>query len=774
MFPRVLSFLVLNIVLNVLFICSAMAGQSSTAQSSGGQSSKTQSADTQASESRSPESERPVIHTTSREVLLDLVVRDKHQHLVKDLRQDEVQVYEDGVLQKIHVFHDVQGAEQLRAERSLERSQTSPTANNSVADKAQSLNSLRQVNFVSVVFAQVAPLDLEFARESVLEFLKNDTLPNTYVTVYKLRHRLQIVQAYTGDKDSLVKAVNTAAKGLYGNDDLGVTADVGGGANAAIQAAAANVLASPLSGPQSIAAAENVSLNPLPGIVMDPLWAANAASQDASITLGNALLTQIHMASGLRFADSLVNGMDALDSLRELVRSQEKLPGRKVILYLADGLAFPVNRRDAVDNLISYANRTGVSFYTIDTRGLNVEDPLLRSLSEMERAGAESVATRADPGNGHFEDDDIQLTTVSVTTENMRELAESTGGFSVTNTNEIAAPMQRMMEDIRTHYELAYTPTSANYDGHFRKIEVKLSRPKVSVQTRKGYFALPELNGAPLQPFEVTALNAINARPAPAGFPYQISMMKFRPKRDAVEYEVAFEIPLSGLRVVSNPKTGRAHIQTSLVALIHNSSGEIVGKVSRDLARDIPNSDLAQLGNDRILYAEPVELPKGHYIVDAAVTDEQAGKTTVKRIAVFVDPGKNLGVSSLQMVRRLDPLAGPRDPLDPLEVDNGRIVPNLADSVASSKPVDLYFVVYPAQSGAAPAAGSIEDLKATLQVFREGREVARKPLDMSKQQADGSIPMLVRVSPDPGQCDVLITAQQGALVAQSGFSVKVE
>jgi VWFA-related protein len=761
MFLRILSFLLLD----ALFICTAMAGQSQ----------KMQSPESQPAESQLPENERPVIHTTSREVLLDLVVRDKHEHLVKDLRQDEVQVYEDGVLQKIRVFHDVQGAEQLRTERSLERSQASPASHNPDAEKAQSLNSLRQVNFVSVVFAQVAPLDLEFARESVLEFLKNDTLPNTYVTVYKLRHHLQIVQAYTSDKDSLVKAVNTAAKGLYGNDDLGVTADVGGGANAAIQATVANVLASPLSGPQTDAAALNAALNPLPGIAMDPLWARDAASQDASITLGNALLTQIHMASGLRFADSLVNGMDALDSLRELVRSQEKLPGRKVILYLADGLAFPVNRRDAVDNLISYANRTGVSFYTIDTRGLNVEDPLLKSLSQMERAGAESVATRADPGNGHFEDDDIQLTTVSVTTENMRELAESTGGFSVTNTNQIAAPMQRMMEDIRTHYELAYTPTSTNYDGHFRKIEVKISRPKVSVQTRKGYFALPELNGAPLQPFEVTALNAINARPAPVGFPYQISMLKFRPKRDAVEYEVAFEIPLSGLRAVSNPKTGRSHVQTSLVALIHNASGEIVGKVSRDLARDIPNADPGQLGNDRILYAETVELPKGHYVVDSAVTDELTGKTTVKRVAVFVNPG-NLDVSSLQLVRRLDPLAGPRDPLDPLEVDSGRIVPSLADSVASSKPVDLYFVVYPAQAGSASgtAPSTTDDLKATLQVFREGREVARKPLDMSKQQADGSIPMLVRVSPDPGQCDVLITARQGALVAQSGFSVKVQ
>ena len=38
------------------------------------------------------------------------------------------------------------------------------------------------------------------------------------------------------------------------------------------------------------------------------------------------------------------------------------------MLYLADGLMFPVNRRDAVDNLISYANRSGVSFYTLIRR----------------------------------------------------------------------------------------------------------------------------------------------------------------------------------------------------------------------------------------------------------------------------------------------------------------------------------------------------------------------------------------------------------------------
>jgi VWFA-related protein len=720
--------------------------------------------------------ERPVIHATSREVLLDLVVRDKHHHAVPDLRQEEVEVYEDGVRQKVLVFRNVQGAEQLQTERAMERrgaesKDAAVTAH--AGEKTPSLNSLRELNFVSVVFAQIAPLNTQFARDSVLEFLKHDDLPNTYVTVYKLNRSMQIVQPYTSDKNSLAKAVNFAAKGVYSDDGLGLSAAVGGGANAAIQATVANVLASPTTGQATTAAAENIALNPLPGIVLDPLWARNAVGQDASLVLGNALMTQIHLASGLRFADSLSNGMDAMDILRELVRSQEKLPGRKVVLFLADGLAFPVNRRDAVDNVISYANRVGVSFYTIDTRGLTTEDPMLKSLSMLERAGAESSAQLADPQHGHFEDDDVALTAVSSTTENMRELAESTGGFSVTGTNEIAAPMQRMMEDIRTHYELAYTPTSTVYDGHFRKIEVKVSRPKVTVQTRKGYFALPELNGEPLQPFELVALNAINARPTPVEFPFKVALMKFRSTPEAVAYEVAFEVPVSGLKASTNPKTGKKRIQASLVALIHNSDGDVVGKVSRDMSREISPADVGQAGSDRILYAETVELPKGHYVVDTAVTDEIAGKTTVKRTAVFVDPGKNLGMSSLAMVRQLQPLTGPPNPLDPFEVEDKRVIPTLTDAVVSPQPVNLYFVVYPSQAGASQA-GAAQDLKATLQMFREGKEVARKPLDLSKPGADGSIPMLVRLSPDPGQCDVVITARQGGLVAQSSLSVTVQ
>jgi VWFA-related protein len=713
------------------------------------------------------ESNRPVIHTTTREVLLDMVVRDKHHHPVTDLRPEEIQVYEDGVLQNVRVFRSIQGSEQLETERSLADTQTTPALTKRSGDDPHALNSMRQVNFVSIVLAEIAPLNLDFARRAVLEFIKSDNLPNTYVTIYKVDRNMQVMQAYTSDKDALAQAVDLATKGLRGVGALGVNATVASGAVAMLNATTENILSSPQTLATSAQAAQNAQANPLLAIAHDPLFQANAASQDVSVQLGNAMLAQAGLVKGLRFASSLADGMDAMDSLHELVRSQESLPGRKVILYLADGLTLPINRRDAVDNLISYANRSGVSFYTIDTRGLNVEDPMMDALAAQRRTGAESVAQKVDPINGHFEDDDVQLTAVASRQLAMRELAESTGGIAVTNTNEISLPMQHMMEDMRTHYEVAYSPTSTNYDGHFRKIDVKISRPKVTLQTRKGYYAVPDLNGEPLQPFELLALNAMNAQSSAAEFPYQVSAMHFRPRENAVEYEVTFEIPLAGIKAVPDKKTGELRVRAALVAFIHDSEGEIVKKVSRELVRKVSSADAAQLQADRILYAEPVELQPGHYVIDTAVTDEQTGRTSAKRVSVFVDPGQNLALSSLGLVRRFDAVTGPRNPQSPFELENGRVTPTLADSVPPGNPVSLYFVVY-------PKAAAGEEPRVTVELLRDGKEIARKPVNLSQPAPDGSIPMIVQLSPGQGQCDVLVTARQGTSVAESSLSVKVE
>jgi hypothetical protein len=201
--------------------------------------------------------------------------------------------------------------------------------------------------------------------------------------------------------------------------------------------------------------------------------------------------------------------------------------------------------------------------------------------------------------------------------------------------------------------------------------------------------------------------------------------------------------------------------------MIHNGDGKIVGKVSRELVREASNSEPQKRGDEYILYSEPVELPGGHYVIETAVTDELGEKTAVKRLSTFVDSGKPLGLSSLELVRGVQPLGGSRDGSNPFETDSGRVVPILADSMPAGQPLGVYFVVYPT------SAAEVK-LTITLQIFRDGRPAGEKQLTPPQSQPDGSIPMLLQISPDPGQCDVVITAHQGTMKAEAMLSVKIK
>ena len=94
---------------------------------------------------------------------------------------------------------------------------------------------------------------------------------------------------------------------------------------------------------------------------------------------------------------------------------------------------------------------------------------------------------------------------------NMAELAESTGGFAVFSTNDFKRNMARIMEDVRTHYEISYVPASELYDGKYRKVKVTVTDPSLLIRTRDGYFALPELNGEAVQPYELYALDLLSS-----------------------------------------------------------------------------------------------------------------------------------------------------------------------------------------------------------------------------------------------------------------------
>jgi hypothetical protein len=72
----------------------------------------------------------------------------------------------------------------------------------------------------------------------------------------------------------------------------------------------------------------------------------------------------------------------------------------------------------------------------------------------------------------------------------MNNMAESTGGKSFLNSNDLVLGLRNGIEDGSSYYTLTYYPENKNWDGLFRRIQVKSDRANVSLRYREGYYAV--------------------------------------------------------------------------------------------------------------------------------------------------------------------------------------------------------------------------------------------------------------------------------------------
>ncbi len=448
-----------------------------------------------------------IIRTTAQEVLLDLVVRDRKANLVRDLKPEEVEVYEDGVKQTVRVFRSftdkAQIGEEATAGQVVAAGQTAAV---------RTLNPVRQINLVSLVFNSMGPRSRDFARDAALELLQKEIGPNTYMAVFSMDTRLNVLQQFTADKALIRQAVERAATGAYSQfaqDSSKVLNQI----QSALVLTEGGI----------VSTVDQVAV-----LVGSPSGAI--AGAEASIGEANQMIARmIYGQSLLGLGD--VEGMRVVEALKLMVTRHESLPGRKTVLLFSEGLVLPANNQEMFRNTIAAANRANVSIYGMDVRGLTTQISSSGSTSQLQNAARLAQRRQTETNGDNFRPEDFkQEEMISAGfkadyQQNLAELAEGTGGFLIANTNDLRKPLAQLMEDVRTHYELSYAPTSSNYDGKFRKIEVKLIRPGLKVQTRSGYYALPKLAGAMIEPFELAALSALNARPLAAKRPYRASAL---------------------------------------------------------------------------------------------------------------------------------------------------------------------------------------------------------------------------------------------------------
>ena len=151
------------------------------------------------------------------------------------------------------------------------------------------------------------------------------------------------------------------------------------------------------------------------------------------------------------------------------------------------------DRRDLYA-LFDLANRNNVSFYPINPMGLEASN---RPIDQPERLVARPDGTLLDPQSVQTKGEQdataprpaTPASLVEARSENLRELAASTDGIAVVDTNDLDRGMTRIAADLSSYYLLGYASTNAKLDGKFRKITVRVKRAGVDVRARRGYRA---------------------------------------------------------------------------------------------------------------------------------------------------------------------------------------------------------------------------------------------------------------------------------------------
>jgi len=690
-----------------------------------------------------PENPRIVIRSNVQEVVLDVVVRHKNQSLVTNLKASDFKVTENGVPQTIRSFRFV-GGNDTRATAATS-SPAGPQCTTATAPVSS-----REPNFISIVFDQMGASSRQNALEAATDFLNQGLQENTRAAIFSLNLRVNVIHGFTSDRAALTSAVRLALNGTA----------------AELASASANVLNETdytLTGSE-----RGISLNPGIDVTRSPDFSTSAAPTNPLSESQQQLAALITNQRGMV---DLISGMRTVDALQQIIRYESALPGRKTILYLSDGLLEPPGRPDIVRQVISAANRGNVTFYCIDVRGLSLTTSNGAGVGLMESAAAtgrtqENVSHSPSAAMAQAQQFDVLDQTATANVQlNMSELAKGTGGFAVFNTSDFEKNMARIMEEVRTHYEISYVPKSTLYDGKFRKIKVTVDQPRMTVHTREGYFALPELNGEALQPFETAALHILEDG-SRQDFPFRAAALRFRPIGEGYHFEMSFDMPIAGLTTGVDRNTHKARVHADFLALLRDASGQVVAKVSREIDREVPADQLAQFRRGDAILAMPFDAPAGNYSIDAVAVDPEGNRASTSHLTLAVPSPGTYSMSSLMVVRGVQALDTPRDPGNPLEFTGGKVTPSLTHSASASAGVLLYFVVYPDRNTSAKPRVAIEFL-------HDGKLIGISRPDVGSPDELNSFPMLQLAKLPAGNYEARVVVKQGAHVSTESTPVTV-
>jgi VWFA-related protein len=354
-----------------------------------------------------------------------------------------------------------------------------------------------------------------------------------------------------------------------------------------------------------------------------------------------------------------------LQFLGQLARYLAALPGRKNLIWFSG--SFPIyiqpdlslavdpfrvmaNYGDDVRRTTDLLARSQVAVYPVDARGLfdngaddasqqsaNLGIPtpngVNRNTPNAARYGATNLSNVA-ALNTNFQQ---QTANEHIT---MDQVAADTGGKAFYNTGGLKEAVESAIGIGSNYYTLSYTPPEHNWDGKFRKVEVKVDKSGARLAYRKGYYAddpEAEMHGkkvlpvTPMQgammrggPDATELLFKVRVTPGDATTDKVSEGSKPDPKRMKPPYRNFTLDALLDVRKVKMALNSAGLYQGAIefVVLVYDAEGNVVNTATRVGRASLPAERFAQLLQHGLDIRQSIDVPvQGNYYLRIGIHD---------------------------------------------------------------------------------------------------------------------------------------------------------
>lgn len=476
-------------------------------------------------------SDDDVVKITTNLVQVDPVITDKNGKVVSDLRLDEVEILEDGKLQKITHFSFVALDSGNQPANAVAKQSTDKNAA-PVPPVRLRPEDVRRTIAVVVDDLGLSSESMYFTRQAVKKFIDQQMEPGDLVAIIRTGAGIGALQQFTSDKRQLYAALERVKFN-----------------------------------PTSRAAGAFASATPDPlAIAGTAMSEANGVDRDRSDDI-DALREDL-------FA------VGTLGAVNYVIRGLRDLPGRKsvvlisggITLFRFDGRAQNYRVQNALERLIDLANRASVVIYTLDARGLETLNFSAADAHISPQAlGGFLSGLRGASFNSQG---------------GLKELAEATGGIATFNSNDLAGGIRRALDDQRGYYLIGYRPDDLTFEpvgGRrlFHRISVRVKRPgKFSVRMRKGFFGVPEEEGIPASKTPRDLLLAALTSPfGSAGVNLRLTSLFFNDSKRGSSLRSLLYIKASDLTFTEQPDGWHQSV-IDLIAMTFGDNGIVVDQLS--------------------------------------------------------------------------------------------------------------------------------------------------------------------------------------------------